>query len=142
MSFFLTSTNIILGFIQPFFVPYNWMKLIILRMKINCSLTWMYFKGEREGFEVIWGAKRFGRMRGGVPLILKKNIYIYIYIYHIFFIMSIYIYFFNMIISLPSFPYLIFKAFKYKWIIYSASSYLYFKIFKQREDIRALVLGV
>ena len=38
----------------------------------------MYFKGEREGFEVIWGAKRFGRMRGGVPLILKKNIYIYI----------------------------------------------------------------
>ena len=30
----------------------------------------MFFKGEREGFEVIWRAKRFGRGRGGVPLIL------------------------------------------------------------------------
>ena len=67
------------------------MKLIILRMKINCSLTWMYFKGEREGFEVIWRAKRFGRVRGGVPLILK-NIYIYIYISYFLYYVNLYLF--------------------------------------------------
>ena len=43
----------------------------------------MYFKGEREGFEVIWRAKRFGRVRGGVPLILKKYIYISYFLYYV-----------------------------------------------------------
>lgn len=33
------------------------MKLIFLRMKINCSLGWMSFKEEREGFDGIWGVR-------------------------------------------------------------------------------------
>lgn len=55
------------------------MKLIFLRMKINGSLAWMFFKGEGEGFEGIWRGKRFGKVREGVPLILKRIINFFLY---------------------------------------------------------------